>query len=227
MRQALKRREDVPSSANTHREQAFQCARARRPKCVRLEHNKQRGTKQMRNVVLGMQTSLDGYVATPDGKLNWAFAHFDDELNAAGIEQLIQLDTILLGRVNYTEQAAVWPHQQNPMADLMNQANKIVFSSTLQQVDWANARLATGSPAKEIAQLKQQSGKAIGVAGGARFAQSLSREGLVDVYRLTVHPVVLGSGKPLFADLARPLNLKLVDCKALASGVLVLTYERA
>ncbi len=181
----------------------------------------------MRNVVLGMQTSLDGYVATPEGKLDWAFAHFDPELNAAAMDAISQLDTILLGRVNYTEQAAVWPHQQNPLADLMNRLNKVVFSHTLEQVEWANARLASGSPADEIAQLKQQPGKDIGVAGGARFAQSLSREGLIDVYRLTVHPVVLGSGKPLFADLARPLNLMLADSKALASGVLVLTYERA
>lgn len=181
----------------------------------------------MRNVVLGMQTSLDGYVATVDGKLDWAFAHFDAELGAAAMEALSQLDTILLGSVNYTEQAAAWPHQQGPMADIMNNLNKIVFSSTLDHVDWANARLATGSPAEEIAQLKQQPGKDIGVAGGARLAQSLSREGLIDVYRLTVHPVVLGSGKPLFADLARPLNLKLVDEKRLTSGVLVLTYERA
>lgn len=180
----------------------------------------------MRNVVLGMQVSLDGYVATPDGKLDWAFAHFDPELNAAAMEAISQLDTILLGRVNYTEQAAVWPHQQNPMADLMNHLNKIVFSSTVQQVEWANSRLASGSPAEEIAQLKQQPGKDIGVAGGARFAQSLSKEGLIDVYRLTVHPVVLGNGKPLFADLARPLNLKLVEAKPLASGVLILTYER-
>jgi dihydrofolate reductase len=181
----------------------------------------------MRNVVLGMQTSLDSYVATPDGKLNWAFAHFDDELNAAAMEQLSQLDTILLGRVNFTEQAAVWPHQQNPMADLMNRLNKIVFSSTPQQVEWANSRQANGSPAEEITQLKQQPGKDIGVAGGAGFAQSLAREGLIDVYRLTVHPVALGSGKPLFKDLAQPLNLKLVGEKRLASGVLVLTYERA
>ncbi len=98
----------------------------------------------MRNVVLGMQMSLDGYVATPDGKLNWVFAHFDPELNAAAMDAISQLDTILLGRVNYTEQAAVWPHQQNPMAGLMNRLHKIVFSSTLQQVEWANSRLATG-----------------------------------------------------------------------------------
>ena len=178
----------------------------------------------MRNVVLGMQVSLDGYVATLDGKLDWAFAHFDDELGAAAMEALSQLDTILLGRANYEEQAAAWPTREGPMADLMNGLNKIVFSTTLEQVAWVNSRLATGSPAEEIAQLKQQPGKDIGVAGGARFAQSLSKEGLIDAYRLTIHPVVLGSGRPLFAA---PLQLKLVSSKPLSSGVVVADYQRA
>jgi dihydrofolate reductase len=145
--------------------------------------------QDMRNVVLGMQTTLDGYVAATDGKLDWAFAHFDDELGASAIEALSQLDTILLGRENYQEQAAAWPNRQGPMADIMNNLNKVVFSHSLDQLEWANSRLATDTPAAEIARLKQQPGKDIGVGGGARFAQALSQEGLIDRYRLTVHPV--------------------------------------
>lgn len=178
----------------------------------------------MRKVTLGMNVSLDGYVATVDGRLDWAFANFDAELGASAIETLSQLDTGLLGRVNYEEQSAVWPNQQGPMADIMNTLNKIVFSKTLSQVTWSNSRLATGSPAEEIARLKQQPGRDIGVAGGARFAQSLSKEGLIDEYRLTMHPVVLGSGLPLFVA---PLKLKLVSARTLASGVVILTYQRA
>lgn len=181
----------------------------------------------MCNVLLGMQASLDDYVATPDGKLNWMFSHIDDELHAATMEALSQLDTILLGRETYPIQAASWPNRHGPMADIMNRLTKIVFSRTLQQVDWANARLTTRSPAEEIADPKQQPGKDIGVTGGARFAQSLSREGLVDAYRLTVHSVALGNGKPLFADLARPLDLRLVETTPFAIGVLLLTYQRA
>ncbi len=178
----------------------------------------------MRKVVLGMNVSLDGYVATADGGLDWAFANFDEELNASAIEMLSQLDTGLLGRSNYLEQSAAWPNRQGPMADIMNNLNKVVFSRTLEKAEWQNSRLATGTPAEEIARLKQQPGKDIGVAGGARFAQSLSKEGLIDEYRLTVHPVALGSGLPLFAE---PIKLKLVSSRALASGVLVLTYQRA
>lgn len=178
----------------------------------------------MRKVTLGMNVSLDGYVATTEGKLDWAFANFDAELGASAIETLSQLDTGLIGRVNYEEQSAVWPHAEGPMADIMNNMNKIVFSKTLEKVDWANSRLATGSPAEEIARLKQQPGKDIGVAGGARFAQSLSKEGLIDEYRLTIHPVVLGSGMPLFVA---PLRLKLVSSRPLASGVVVAVYQPA
>jgi dihydrofolate reductase len=178
----------------------------------------------MRKVTLGMNMSLDGYVATADGGLDWAFANFDAELMASAVEALSQLDTGLVGRVNYLEQAAAWPNREGPLADIMNNLNKIVFSKTLEKVEWANSRLATGSPAEEIARLKQQPGKDIGVAGGARFAQSLSQEGLIDEYRLTIHPVVLGSGMPLFVA---PLTLKHVSSRPLASGVVIATYQRA
>ena len=177
----------------------------------------------MRKVTLGMQVSLDGYVATVDGSLDWAFANFDAELGASAVESLSQLDTVLLGRNNYEEQAAAWPNREGPMADIMNNLHKIVFSKTLDKVEWNNSRRATGSPAEEIAQLKQQPGKEIGVAGGARFAQSLSKQGLIDEYWLTIHPVVLGSGLPLFVA---PLTLKLLNTRTLASGVVVLTYQR-
>ena len=178
----------------------------------------------MRKVTLGMQVSLDGYVAAADGSLDWAFANFDAELGASAVEMLSQLDTILLGRANYQEQAAAWPNREGPLADIMNNMHKVVFSSTLARVEWANSRLAAGSPAEEIARLKQQPGKDIGVAGGARFAQSLSQQGLIDEYRLTIHPVALGSGMPLFAA---PIKLKRVSAKTLASGVIISTYRPA
>jgi dihydrofolate reductase len=177
----------------------------------------------MRKVALGMNVTLDGYVAAADGSLDWAFANFSDELMASSMEVLSQLDTILIGRVNYEEQAAAWPNREGPMADIMNNADKVIFSHTLKQVEWQNARLATASPAQEIARLKQQPGQTIGVAGGARLAQSLSKEGLIDEYRLTVHPVALGSGMPLFVA---PITLKLLDTKIMSTGVLVLTYQR-
>jgi len=176
----------------------------------------------MRKVVLGMNVSLDGYVATADGKLDWAFANFDQELMANAVDTLSQIDTALIGRNNYLEQAATWPNSQGPIADIMNSITKIIFSKTLTKLEWKNSRLATGSPAEEIARLKQQPGKDIGVAGGASLAQSLSRDCLIDEYRLTVHPAVLGKGMPLFVE---PLKLKLVSTRSFASGVLFLVYQ--
>jgi dihydrofolate reductase len=187
------------------------------------ETARQRGDLR-RKVALGMQVSLDGYVATSDGGLDWAFGNFDDELNASVLEILSRLDAILLGRANYEEQAATWPNSEGPFADVMNKVEKIVFSKTLDKVEWSNSRLATSSPAEEIAQLKNQPGRDIGVAGGARFAQYLSKESLIDEYRLAIHPVALGSGMPLFAD---PINLELLSSKTFATGVVINTYKPA
>ena len=106
------------------------------------------------------------------------------------------------------------------MADLLNSHTKIVFSKRLTTLEWNNSHVATTDPTEEIARLKQQSGKNISVSGGATLAQSLSRMGLIEEYNLVMHPIVLGSGKPLFKDVAQPLNLKLVSAKTFASGAI-------
>jgi dihydrofolate reductase len=103
-------------------------------------------------------------------------------------------------------------------------SKKIVFSSTLKVLDWQNSRLATGTPADEIAALKSQPGTGIGVSGGAKFARSLLRDGLIDELRLTTHPVAVGSGTPLFVELQK---LTLVDSKRFGSGAIVNTFGPA
>ena len=152
----------------------------------------------MRTVMLGMNVSLDGFVATPDDALDWVFPNFSPELMADTQTLLAGFDTILMGRASYESQAATWPDQQGPLADVMNGVDKLVFSTTLTDLTWQNARLATDSPETEIARLKAQDGGPIGVAGGATFARYLTEHDLVDEYRLTVHPVFLGAGKPIF-----------------------------
>jgi len=175
----------------------------------------------MRDVVLTMQVSLDGYVADPDGGLEWAFANIDDEVTAFLAERLAEMDTMLMGRVNYLAQAAKWPTADGEIAAIVNQHRKIVFSSTLPAVEWQNSRLATGSPADEIAELKRQPGGVIGVAGGATFAQALLRDSLIDRVRLSIQPVALGKGVPLFAELRL---LSLLDSRTFGTGVVVNTY---
>lgn len=176
----------------------------------------------MRIVSFGMMVSLDGYVADAKGEIPWM--NFTDEMQADLLETLNQMDTMLMGRVNYEEQAAYWPTSSEPYAPIVNAHQKIVFSTTLDRVDWQNSRLATGTPAEEIQRLRQQPGKTIGVSGGARFARSLLREGLIDELRLFIHPAAAGKGTPLFTE---PLTLNLVDTRPFKNGVVLHTYRPA
>jgi dihydrofolate reductase len=178
----------------------------------------------MRKVSLGMNVTLDGLVAGPNGELDWVFRTMSPDMGEWVTEFLRTVDTILLGHTTYLQQAATWPSQTGEMANLLNSHTKIVFSKRLTTLEWNNARLASANAAEEIARLKQQPGKNIYVSGGATLAQSLSREGLIDEYNLVMHPIALGRGMPLFKDLSHPLDLKLVSTKTFASGSVGLTY---
>ncbi|HEY4382883.1 MAG TPA: dihydrofolate reductase family protein, partial [Ktedonobacteraceae bacterium] len=181
----------------------------------------------MRKVSLGMNISLDGYVAGPNGELDWAFRTMSPAQLEMVTEFLREVDTILIGHTSYLEQAAAWSSRTGEMATLLNSHTKIVFSSRLTTLEWSNSRLATTDVAEEIAHLKEQPGKNIFVTGGATLVQSLSRLSLIDEYSLIVHPVVLGSGKPLFSDLSLPLNLKLLSTKNFETGAIQLIYGKA
>ena len=178
----------------------------------------------MRKVILGMNVTLDGLVAGPNGELDWVFRTMSPDMGEYVTEFLRTVDTVLIGHNTYLQQAAAWPSQTGEMADLLNSHTKIVFSRRLTTLEWNNSRLATADAAEEIARLKQQPGKNIYVTGGATLAQSLSRLGLIDEYDLVMHPIALGSGLPLFKDLSAPLNLKLVSTKTFASSSIGLTY---
>src|SRR5579872_505301 len=113
----------------------------------------------MRKVILGMNVTLDGYVAGPNGELDWAFRTMSPDMGEWVTDLLRGVDTILLGRTTYLQQAATWPSQTGEMADLLNRHAKIVFSKQLTSLEWNNSRLATADVAEEIARLKQQAGK--------------------------------------------------------------------
>ncbi len=182
----------------------------------------------MRKVILNMRMTLDGFVCGPNGELDWMFRlpTTPDQVDSlAAFER--DVDTTLLGRVAYEQQVRYWPSQTGELADMVNGREKVVFSATLPRVEWSNARLATGEPAEEIARLKQLPGKHIYVSGGATLAQSLSRAGLIDEYYVVVYPLVLGTGKPLFKDLANEIALKLINATTFESGTVQLVYERA
>ena len=187
----------------------------------------------MGNVILLMHVSLDGFVARPDGALDWI--QFDDQLADDVAALTATADTALFGRVTYQMMEGYWPTAaESPAAtkhDIdharwVNHAPKIVFSRTLEHVEWANSRIVRDHIPDEIARIKQQPGKNLLMIGSTATAQTLMNLGLIDEYRINVNPVVLGSGVPLFAGLQDPLKLRLVHAKSYTSGVVGLHYQQ-
>jgi dihydrofolate reductase len=179
-----------------------------------------------RSVILGMNTSLDGYVADAEGGLDWMWPTMDPAQGESVVMFLRSVDTVLIGHNTYVEQAAHWPGQVGEMADLLNAHTKVVFSSRQEMLAWDNSRLASADAATEIGQLKQEPGKDIFVTGGATLAQSLARLGLIDEYKIAIHPTVLGAGMPLFADVPETTRFALVECTSYGSGTVDLHYRR-
>lgn len=179
----------------------------------------------MSKLVLQMQYSLDGFVCGPNGEVEWAVPGIDRECTDWIVERISTAGAHLMGSVTYGDMAAHWPTSTEPYAEPMNSIPKIVFSRTLKEAPWGETRIVSGDLADEIARLKQESGKDLLAHGGARFAQSLARTGLIDEYRLIVHPVVLGSGLRLFPEGGGPVRLKLVDATTFKTGSIAKTFE--
>lgn len=127
-----------------------------------------------------------------------------------------------MGRVNYESMVAHWSNATDPIAILMNKAKKVVFSKTLTKVDWANTELTSEPIAKVIDKLKRESGKVIGVSGGAKFASAVIETGLIDEFSFSIHPVALGRGLAVFSG---QFELTQVSSKQFPRGVVVNTYQ--
>ena len=178
----------------------------------------------MRKIVAGLFVSLDGAYEEPE---QWTGSSFNPELGQAVGSMIGAQDAMLLGRVTYSEFAAHWPHQEGEMADTMNGSVKYVVSGTLESADWQNTTLIKGDVAAQITELKQRDGKNIGMTGSGTLVSWLLREGLLDELHLFVFPVVLGSGKHLFAAEKDRLPLTLISSQTYPGGVLHLIYGKA
>jgi dihydrofolate reductase len=179
----------------------------------------------MRKITAGLFISLDGVVESPD---KWHFPYFNDEMGEAVGASMAESDTMLLGRQTYQEFASYWPQQPSdvPPADFMNGVAKLVVSTTLgPDLEWQNSTLVTD--VSELAKIKEQDGRNIGITGSPTLVRSLLAEGLLDELTLLVHPIVVGSGKRLFADTDAPIPLRLVESVTFSTGVLKLTYAPA
>lgn len=178
----------------------------------------------MRQVFWQIVVTLDGLVAGPNGALDWFVP--DEDFNDYVAEMLSSIDGILVGRVTYEGFAGYWPSSTDAEAPKMNALPKIVFSRTLESVDWKNSRLVKENVHEEISKLKQQPGKDIALFGSANLASTLMRLDLIDEYRIVVSPVVLGAGIPMFRDVKEATTLTLAKTQTLRSGAVILHYRR-
>jgi len=170
----------------------------------------------MASLVLKMSISLDGYVAAADGSGDWIAAGGSDDALEWNVETLSNAGAHLMGATTYAVCAAYWPDDTGPFAKPMNEIPKIVFSDSLTAADWDETTIVTGDLADAVTRLKRErSGGYLLAHGGARFARSLVATGLVDEYRLAVHPVVLGAGERLFDA---PLTLEPKRTTAFSGG---------
>jgi dihydrofolate reductase len=183
----------------------------------------------MGKLIYLMNVSLDGFVETPDRSLAWTTV--DDELHTWFNDQMRALDATLYGRRMYELMAAYWPTAEDDpaatdamreFARIWNPMPKVVFSSSLDQVDH-NARLVGGDVGGVLDDVRREFDGDLGV-GGPNLAGQFVRRGLVDEYRLVVHPVVLGAGTPFWPELDAPLRLRRTDTQAFASGVELRSY---
>jgi dihydrofolate reductase len=171
------------------------------------------------------RVTLDGYVAGSGSEGGWGLPAEHAEVRAWKVASLGQVGTHIMGRVTYEQMASHWPNATGEYAEFMNKLPKVVFSKTLPAAGWAGSRIARGDLTEEIAALKNESGGEVMAHGGAAFVQALSRFGLIDEYRLVILPVALGSGLPLFKDLAKPLRVDLAEAKNFPDGTVIHVYR--
>ncbi|MEQ7124896.1 dihydrofolate reductase family protein [Actinopolymorpha sp. B11F2] len=178
----------------------------------------------MRKIYAGLFSSIDGVVEAPD---QWQ-PSFDEEMGAALARMLDGQDAVLLGRATYSEWAEYWPTSTDePFASFINNTQKYVASTTLDSVDeWSNSTLIKGSLTDFIADLRQQDGGTIGVAGSIGLVRSLIEQGLLDELTLMISPVVAGGGlRRLFADDSALTKFDLLEAQPTSSGALIATYR--
>jgi len=157
----------------------------------------------------------------------WSVGYWDDQMGQMMGDFMGRPFDLLLGRKTYEIFAAHWLRSTEPGADVLNRARKHVASRTLRTVDWNNSTLIKGDVAKYVSDLKKESGPEIQVHGSGDLIQTLLKNDLVDEFHVWTFPVVLGSGKRLFADGAVPAGLKVDAVKTSTTGVVIATYQRA
>jgi dihydrofolate reductase len=193
----------------------------------------------MSKVIAVELLTLDGVMQSPGGREEdprdgfqhggWAVPYSDAVMAETMAQGMDAPGSLLLGRFTYEAFAAFWPHQpDNPYTRVLNEKRKYVASTTLREpLPWVNSQLLEGDAVEAVAQLRDQPGDDIVLLGSGELARGLMARGLIDEFLLSIHPVVLGSGRGLFADDGTFAKLRLVDAKPTTTGVVIATYQQA
>jgi dihydrofolate reductase len=176
--------------------------------------------------------TLDGYFSGPNGDLSWAKQNVDDEWNKFVEENASSGGMLLMGRITYEMMIHYWPTPQasknDPVvAERMNNMPKIVFSRTLEKPTWNNTKVVKGDIAAEVKRLKEEGGKDMTILGSGSIVSQLTQAGLIDEYKLSVNPVIIGKGRTVFEGVKDKMNLKLTKSRNFKNGNVVLQYEWA
>jgi dihydrofolate reductase len=174
--------------------------------------------------------TLDGYFCGPNGDLSWAKQHVDEEWKKFVEENASAGGILLMGRVTYDMMIQYWPTPQAAKNDPvvtegMNKRVKIVFSRTLTKPTWTNTKVINGDIATEVKRLKEESSNDITILGSGSIVSQLSQIGLIDEYKFSVNPVVIGKGRSVFEGVKDNFNLKLTKSRNFKNGNVVLHYE--
>jgi dihydrofolate reductase len=187
----------------------------------------------MARIVVTEFVSLDGVMEDPGGAEDFRYGGWSFEFNRGEdgdkfkVDETMQSDALLLGRVTYEGFADAWPKREGEFADKFNSMPKYVVSSTLRNPEWTNTTVLDGDVAEEVAKLREGPGGDIVVHGSAQLVQALLDNDLVDEVRLMVFPVVLGAGKRVFGETRDKKPLRLTESRSVGDGVAILVYEPA
>lgn len=178
----------------------------------------------MRKIILDLAVTLDGFIEGANGEVDWCI--MDDDMDFDGF--LRSIDTIFYGRVSYDMWGNFQPDSNSTQVEIdiwsrVHSKKKYVFSSNPRQDD--KATFITSDFAERVAQIKQEQGKDIWLYGGAKLTETFMELGLIDIYRVSIHPILLGRGKPLFENLKERVNLELMEVNRFKSGVVQLIYK--
>lgn len=187
----------------------------------------------MRKIIATEFYSLDGFMSDPQDNMDWVVGNFDPDLGRYEDEMYELADTLLLGRTTYKIFEGYWPNAEfNPqtppedigMARKINAITKVVFSRTLDKVEWQNSKLIKELRADDIMRMKQAPGRNMLIPGSASIVQQLTDLRLIDEYHFVIFPVLLSKGKQLFNEITNRVNLNLLYIKPFRNGAILLQY---